>query len=775
MTVEQAPPPPGLVYILGWWREVSTAPLMSAVVLTARPRAQTGVAHIADDAGNVMYGVGVSAATDPEGRALLTLVWVEGAVYDVEFGGVKGTLRCDDWPEGSTVPFTGIRGIPGGDGIADPLTWDAVISGLNDRIADQVPPAVASAVPAYLAAHPDLIEDAATAAIAAAVAAVQSVLDAKVDKGTLAINVADEGVILDGTTDNQTAMQAAADKARALGRALYVPAGDVWWSGEVKLYTSSRWDGTMIVKSAAPSKLTIARALAAVDITPSALGGLTAGSSRVTGAGGQVGTLMLYSTDELIKRDGNGSPYSPYLKQEVSAIGEDGRVVPPIAHTYDVSKLATARVHPIEPPVTVTGLTVQVTGTGSAGTDAYVQVERDNVTLDGFSAFSPTAADPAIALLIRECVGVRVERPVIEGFKRLDLGYGIFPSLAASVEIVQPQIVRCRHTITNTYAKDITVKGGALEGTADAHWCDGITFEGTKITVGPGESCVQVAGSDLTVQRCVMSGGRNMVGIREDTPELKGALTIRDTTWRPGSHPTVWAVGGASLNNGSTFDFGRTLTLPSSLTIDGLTIITAGTETGFVRVLSDTARSWSRTNWGWVRLSRIAHSGPALFSAATYELSGRAAGSPPLSLTVRECDFTASVTDHVYLSNTGEAAAGARLSVIDCVGTLIKMPEVGVASLLVRGGTLAQLYRTATAVAPSLGQIVLDGVEATALAVSGLFEWDLRGVTWSGAATSSNKTMDGRTRSITGGILRRVGSTGSPTQADGYKSGTYYA
>ena len=150
MTVEQAPPPPGLIYILGWWREVSTAPLMSAVVLTARPRAQTGVAHIADDAGNVMYGVGVSAATDPEGRALLTLVWVEGAVYDVEFGGVKGTLRCDDWDEGSTVPFTGIRGLPGGDGIADPLTWDAVISGLNGRIAAQVAPVVED----YFTAHP---------------------------------------------------------------------------------------------------------------------------------------------------------------------------------------------------------------------------------------------------------------------------------------------------------------------------------------------------------------------------------------------------------------------------------------------------------------------------------------------------------------------------------------------------------------------------------------------------------------------------------------------
>ena len=63
MTVEQAPPPPGRVYILGWWRDLSTAPLMSAVVLAARPRAQTGVAYIADDAGNVKLAYQV-AGTD---------------------------------------------------------------------------------------------------------------------------------------------------------------------------------------------------------------------------------------------------------------------------------------------------------------------------------------------------------------------------------------------------------------------------------------------------------------------------------------------------------------------------------------------------------------------------------------------------------------------------------------------------------------------------------------------------------------------------------------
>ena len=199
---------------------------MSAVVLTARPRAQTGVAYIADDAGNVMYGVGVSAATDPEGRALLTLVWVEGAVYDVEFGGVKGTLRCDDWAEGSTVPFTGIRGLPGGDGIADPLTWDAVISGLNGRIATLVPPAVGTELAAQLAdpesAASGLLED---AAAAAGTASAQAVIDGKVDKGALTLDIRDRGASAAAGFDNSAIIQDALDAIAPFGGQVLIPAG----------------------------------------------------------------------------------------------------------------------------------------------------------------------------------------------------------------------------------------------------------------------------------------------------------------------------------------------------------------------------------------------------------------------------------------------------------------------------------------------------------------------------------------------------------------------
>jgi len=71
-------------------------------------------------------------------------------VYRVVFGGVVGHLRCDDWDDDTTVPFVGIKDVPGGDVEVDPITWDAVLSGLAGRIAAQVPPAIED----YLTAHP---------------------------------------------------------------------------------------------------------------------------------------------------------------------------------------------------------------------------------------------------------------------------------------------------------------------------------------------------------------------------------------------------------------------------------------------------------------------------------------------------------------------------------------------------------------------------------------------------------------------------------------------
>jgi hypothetical protein len=138
-----------MLTIEGTWRDISAAPLARAVAMTAT--VQTPADHvIPDEALNRILGLSRTSETDPDGLARVQVVKAPGVVYRVVFGGVVGHLRCDDWDDDTTVPFVGIKDVPGGDVEVDPLTWDAVLAGLAGRIAAQVPPAVED----YLTAHP---------------------------------------------------------------------------------------------------------------------------------------------------------------------------------------------------------------------------------------------------------------------------------------------------------------------------------------------------------------------------------------------------------------------------------------------------------------------------------------------------------------------------------------------------------------------------------------------------------------------------------------------
>ena len=144
----------GMLTIEGTWRDISAAPLARAVAMTAT--VQTPADHvIPDEALNRILGLSRTSETDPDGLARVQVVKAPGVVYRVVFGGVEGHLRCDDWADGGLVPFVAIKDVPGGDVEVDPLTWDAVLSGLTGRIAAQVAPAVAD----YLIAHPPTVTD----------------------------------------------------------------------------------------------------------------------------------------------------------------------------------------------------------------------------------------------------------------------------------------------------------------------------------------------------------------------------------------------------------------------------------------------------------------------------------------------------------------------------------------------------------------------------------------------------------------------------------------
>jgi hypothetical protein len=226
-----------MLTIEGTWRDISAAPLARAVAMTAT--VQTPADHvIPDEALNRILGLSRTSETDPDGLARVQVVKAPGVVYRVVFGGVVGHLRCDDWDDDTTVPFVGIKDVPGGDVEVDPLTWDAVLSGLAGRIAAQVPGAVATELDAILAnpATPARVAiDAAGAAAGAAASA------SKITRGEAYFDPKDYGATGDGVTDDSAALQATINAAAATG-------GVIRARGTFNYATPLNWSGKLAIR-----------------------------------------------------------------------------------------------------------------------------------------------------------------------------------------------------------------------------------------------------------------------------------------------------------------------------------------------------------------------------------------------------------------------------------------------------------------------------------------------------------------------------------------------
>lgn len=591
------------------------------------------------------------------------------------------------------------------------------------------------------------------------------------------VNVKDYGVILDGTTDNAATLQAAANAARDLGRALYIPAGNLWWSGVVTAYTSIRCEGRLVVKPSTSNTLTIGRTLASSTIPGTSLGGLTEGSQTLTGTGGARGSIELVSSEELIKRDGSGG--AAYTKREISSLAADGTITPALANTYATPASLTATVYPYEAPITLDGIKCVVTGTGTLPHDHLIQVKRDNVTINGISCQNDTTIQPTSAIRVQSCTGVTFNSPRINGFDGSGVGYGIAIYQAANITINDPGITRCRHSISGTYNKAIQVNGGSIL-MLDQHWCNGLTVDRATISTPPGSSLVQVAGSDVTLRDCTLIGGRNIIGIREDTPEMSGSIVVQRCTWRPSSDATLWAVGYSSTSNATAFSWGRTLRSPSRVDLADLIVDRTGIGATLTQLaaVQASAHNFAREHWRNVRISRVQRLNAAAFQALVYELnSAYTVGPDPASFTVTNVDMTRTPAgDTLTITNPSDTAGvGCSVTIEDCPNAWIKLPTIGITATTVRRSTVGRLFQSAASAAPSLGRMLFDGCEFVGTAFNGVFTFDTRSCVYSGSITSPGFAIDARVLSVTGGVLNRVGTTGAPTRADGYKNATYYA
>lgn len=254
------------------------------------------------------------------------------------------------------------------------------------------------------------------------------------------------------------------------------------------------------------------------------------GNSSV-GAFNAVGkNLFIASTEILMERFGEGGPYTPYFKQEfIRCPLFNGSFSTAAVRNYiDLSKMIVTA-HTPSKPIEVSGLGVLLTG-ASGGVESNrgsIVVMRDNAVINQPYIHNENPGQPKpIALEVSYCADVTINQPDILGFNYPGLGYGILSGTAIGLTINGGSVQDCRHAYTDAFTVDTIINGGSWSYVIDSHWCDRFTANDVNVSALPGSSAFSMCGDDITLNRPKQSGGRNLLGIRTDTPQMGGQIKI---------------------------------------------------------------------------------------------------------------------------------------------------------------------------------------------------------------------------------------------------------
>lgn len=589
------------------------------------------------------------------------------------------------------------------------------------------------------------------------------------------ISVASFGAVGDGVSDDTAAISAAAVAARDAGIPLYVPSGTFRLTARVDVYGSMTCDGRFVVAANSAGSIRLARDSSPTILPSSGLTGLTAGSTQIGGLGGQRGTLVLRSTELLINRDSAANPY--YTKTDVVAvIDSNGTVFPPLESTYDPAQL-TATFHPVDLPTVASKVTITVDGAVEGTADNVLSVYRSKVTLDEPVIVNSTTLNATSAIRLQDTAYTTVIRPTITGFYRDGAGYGIAAYNSVVINIDHASISRCRHALSGRHTKQIVVTGGDYEGGIDNHWSLGLVLDGVTSIARSGGTHVAIAGRDLIIRNSKFFGGRNVVGIRLDTPELGGELTVKDSGWWPEAAAQPWMIGYSSLSR-TLFDFGRTLASPDITTLQRITI-TCGTAWDMRLINIGGNLYFNRKYWRRIVIDDITVINPAALWAYVDSKTnayhpGETAASDVLIRNVKFPNVAASFA--AYIGDTEDTASGGKFSlrVENCAGVRVSLPEAGMAAASVVDSELLQWIRSSTSTQTWSGDFTIATCTLPSTVFNGNFEMDFRGNKLSGALASTIKTLDNRIKSYDAN-LHVAGSTGLPTRANGYRNSGYYS
>ena len=415
------------------------------------------------------------------------------------------------------------------------------------------------------------------------------------------------GAVGDGTTDDHAAFLLWAAAVNSSGRAWIIPPGDFLLNGAsvINLRTSGVCLGTLLIPKANKNvRIVFERDTAGTTLSTAGWTAMNRGSNECNATNAAGKYLDIRSTLTLIERDGN--PATPYYKQEfIRAANPDGSFTTPLVQTYGVpaSPTVTITAHTPSRPIRVQGLRIRRTGADGGVENGLgcLRVERDAATFDGFQLINDNPAQPlAVGVDVLLCADVVFNSPHIQGLQYGGLGYGINLSNTIGVVIDEPVMVDCRHSISGRHNVDVHLKGGDYGGAIDDHWGDRMVIENPVITVRQGESCIQYAGSDITIVNPTCVNGRNLLSIRADTPYLGGAVVIENPRHTTRGEAGFYYMFGFTSPNPTQTGFTTTPRLPDSVVIENPVIDTDTSETYgmYLGVLLA-----AHVNWGMLKLS----------------------------------------------------------------------------------------------------------------------------------------------------------------------------
>lgn len=244
--------------------------------------------------------------------------------------------------------------------------------------------------------------------------------------------------------------------------------------------------------------------------------------------------LFISSTEVLMERIGSGG--SPYLKQEFIRCPMPGGVFnTSIVRDYNSNSSLTVTAHTPSKLIRIHKLEVVLTGPsgGVESNRGLIVNHRDNIIFDYPQVINLNPAQPKpVAFENTYCGDAVFNQPHAVGFNYDGLGYGIINGTSIGLTVNQPRFEDCRHGYTAAFDVDVTINGGHCGRVVDSHWTDRMKVNGVTVDATPGSSAFLIAGDDAEFNNCVQFGGRNMVGIRTDTPSLGGKIVIKNPTIR---------------------------------------------------------------------------------------------------------------------------------------------------------------------------------------------------------------------------------------------------